>query len=209
MRRYAVGVAAHLRRVVHPVPEPDAVEPLLHGAADPAGNKQPRRESVRTRQRLAVHRERDQGVFVHRLGDGDSPREGLAPLGRGVVPVSRRIDRALLHPGRLQDVAQSHPRPLAAADRAADPLRPSDLRLEQAAAVAGALEDHLHGDLREREQVLERKGKLAPDFAVDAQRPAPQVLGPRAFRYAAVVAHEVARRRRYRIVEQMDREARR
>ena len=117
-------------------------------------------------------------MIVHGFLQGYAARKGGPILHRRVLAVVGQVHRPLGYPGRLQHVAQAHPGPLAAGHRPANPLGAAHSRGEHAPAVAGAFQQHLHGDLRQALQILQGKCPPLADLPVDDQLPVLQILAP-------------------------------
>jgi hypothetical protein len=159
------------------------------------------------RQRLAIHRKRDQRVRLHRLLEPDAARERL-PFGIArevrVGAVVRGVDRRRSRPRRLEHVLQADTGPARAADPARGPGIAARRRHELGAAVAAAFEHQVVGDILE--PVLElAEGHLERivHLAIDRDLPGVRIgwrLGD-----LTVVADVVDVGRRHVVVEEMGR----
>ncbi len=158
-----------------PVQHHDPVAPLDRRHAVPPADHQPDREPVRQRQRAAVHADRQQGVVHLPHGDAvgvvDLARRGRLLLGTALVgPLEHDLDGPRLHAGPGQHVGQRDAGPLGVADRPQLPLRPVDLRDQEHAAVAGALQRGRAGLLGHAGQLVHGQLERPLDVPLDPHR---------------------------------------
>jgi hypothetical protein len=154
------------------------------------------------RQRLAVHREHDEVVGIHRLLDRHAARDRvLARVGEALVDAVMAGElRALFHARGLQHVGHPHAGPFGAARAAVGPLVAARLRREERAAVAAALQHHAaRHRLELLFQLAERDLDLVVDLAVNRHLPRVGILAFLGDR--AVVADEESFGRRRVVVE--------
>ena len=93
--RHPIGSACHLRSIMDPVAQLNPRQPLVRAGARPAWYDQAQRRPVLSVQRASVHREGDQHVVGHRLGQRYTARDRQLvrlPGEVGVGPVVRGVD---------------------------------------------------------------------------------------------------------------------
>ena len=144
-------------------------EPLhvLHPV--PAGHHQPQREAVLGRQRRAVHLVGQQGA----LGVGRRYGALVALLGAAlhaaVEPAEQHLHGLRAQAGLGQQRRERRARPLRGAHGLGQPGLADRPRLEQRAAVAGALEGHRQRHPLARPQLVEREAERALHRAADLE----------------------------------------
>ncbi len=110
------------------------------------------------RQRRAVHLVGDERRVLHRLPDRNALDEvGRLVDRRAVGAVEHDLDRLLLHADLVEHVLEPRALPARAAHGAVAPFDARNVRLEEAAAVAGALVDGDHFAGRQRLELVERE----------------------------------------------------
>ena len=178
---------------------------MLHPVrSDPARHDEPCGGAVPVRQRLAIHLESDERVFVERALDGQALQE-IRRRGqyRGIGTVEHHFQRVGRHAGSLQHIAQPHAPPQRVAHRTTAPLYPRHSRREESAPIAGALIDRGHADLLEAAAQLSQgqSERVLGARAGDLQPPGARI---HPWNDRQVIAHEkrvVARERRREIRE--------
>ena len=97
------------------------------------------------------------------LGDRERALVGLrlAPFDPRVEGAEQELDRALLHAGLVQQRGERRAAPLRGANRLREPRLAHRTRLEQRAAVAGALEGDRPVHARSRTKVIEGERERA------------------------------------------------
>jgi len=152
-------------------------DPLDPGIAGPAGSDHAEGEPMLHGKRLAVHFVREKGVRV----EGFFDREGTLEVGHGakgnVGAVKQNFASRGFQAGALEHIGESHPAPARVADGTLAPLHTRHRRLEEGAAVAGALEhaDELGGG--QFLEVVHGEGERHGDGAADLETPLAEIHG--------------------------------
>ncbi len=169
----------------------DPLEPLHAPGADVAGDDDAQRRAVDRRERLAVHRPREQDLGAARLVERDRAAEALRRLGLGALvrAVEADVRSVLARRRQGEDVGEPDAGPRRGPGRARPPRRLArDVadRHEPGAAVARALQRRGHRARAERlAQRRERQRQLPLDQPVHPQAPGARVK----LRHGAVAAH--------------------
>ena len=203
------GLARDTVGVVHPVPnrvlkarerlleDGDAGQPLHVLHAVPTGQHEPQRVAVLRRQRSTVHLVGEQPV----LGLGDRHRALVrlwdASLDAAVERAEEHLDRVRARARLLEQRLEGGASPLRRPDRLGEPRLAQRTRLEQRAAVAGALEGDWLGDPGSRTDGVEGQGERPLHRPGDLQ-----AEGVRVDRRDVVVDQEVMEARRSDVVPQ-------
>ena len=118
-----------------------------------------------------------------------------------VLAVICNEGRARLEARVFENVFQSNPGVLRAADRTERPLVAARRRSEARTTVAAALDSEPSGLDRIALQIIEVEAQRLPHVPVDAQAPAGQIPARRSLGNEAVVADEVSRVRGHIVIE--------
>src|SRR3954470_1068884 len=149
----------------------DRPQPLHRRHAVPVGHHEPQRVPVRRRERLSVHRVREEGVAGQRVGDRQAAL--VVVLDALVEPAvgagEDDLDRVVEQPRLLEDAPQRRAGPLGAPDRLLVPRSRDRPRDEVRAAGAGALHHDRHRHRRPSSQVVHRQRERSLDAPVDAE----------------------------------------
>ena len=152
----------------------DLGQPLDVGHAVPAGNDEPEREAVLRRQRSAVHLVRENGAALECLVNRQAALVALldVALHAAVEAAEDDVDRVGPDPCLLEQGRERHPGPPSGADRLGQPRLADRPRLEQRAAVAGALHRRGQLDPWARTKLVEAQRRRSLDRAADLEPPA-------------------------------------
>ncbi len=136
--RQAIG-GVHPEAVERPGNHIDLAQVLDPVGCCPSRHDQAGGKAVPVRQRFAIHREGDQGVFVQRLGERQALHEVRGSLEyTGVRAVERDFQRIFVEAGLTEHISEPDTLPKGIAHGAMPPLDTGHMRLEQSATVAGA-----------------------------------------------------------------------
>ena len=171
----AVGVAGHLLGIMNSIADPNAAQPFLRTAANPAWHDKPNGIAVQSWQIFAVHLICNKGVFLHGFVNRQTTREGFSFAKWSVLPIVRCIHCARFESGLLQHLPQTHPCPFATANRAPLPRSAAYRRVKQRATIAATFNNSLLGNRWELGQVVKRQGQRCMHLSIDDELPALRV----------------------------------